>query len=468
MNRHQMLVTALASGGAADTTAPTVASFTVATPSASLDIPIAAFTASEPGAYFLITENSTPPAVGAAGWNLTAPTIYTVAAQGAYTLYPWVKDGAGNISSVYGSPASVNVVILTLRDEFTTNASAPLTSPRSCEPGPGTLTIVDTGNKLSIASNKLTGGGVQGNGDPRFYGAGVTRVAGRFLTALLTPGNTDLSLVFGFSDSSSGVATGAILYFKRTATIKFLLPAEETIGAYASATAYQVGVSLRTAGALFFIKGGAFTEWTLLWVDNTLNAVTTYPEAGLLAGGGTQGVFTLDGLRMRDLPAPFDTDYGPATQQLAGARSAGDAFSHEANCFIKFVCTTRPSAGNVDLRFRQQDATNYWQITVDSAGALVLNEVVAGTPTQRATAAAGINNGHIITIIAEGSTIRGLSGGSGSPILRWTYASATNFATATSGVLSDVGTGGSISDIVSWPRTMSGTALSVLNATVNP
>ena len=31
-----------------------------------------------------------------------------------------------------------------LRDEFTTPDAAPITSPRTCEPGPGTLTFVDT------------------------------------------------------------------------------------------------------------------------------------------------------------------------------------------------------------------------------------------------------------------------------------------------------------------------------------
>lgn len=95
-----------------DTTAPTVASFTATTPASSLTITITAFTASEAGVYFIITESSTPPAIGAEGWNLTAPTTYIVAANGNYTLYPWVKDAAGNVSSIYGSPVSVNVSTL--------------------------------------------------------------------------------------------------------------------------------------------------------------------------------------------------------------------------------------------------------------------------------------------------------------------------------------------------------------------
>lgn len=45
---------------ASDTTAPSVSTFTVSDLSTSLAVPVAAFIASEDGALFLITENSTP------------------------------------------------------------------------------------------------------------------------------------------------------------------------------------------------------------------------------------------------------------------------------------------------------------------------------------------------------------------------------------------------------------------------
>ena len=42
------------------------------------------------------------------GRTASAPTGYTVANSGSYTLYPWAKDLDGNVSAVYGSPASVS------------------------------------------------------------------------------------------------------------------------------------------------------------------------------------------------------------------------------------------------------------------------------------------------------------------------------------------------------------------------
>ncbi|WP_224963378.1 CxxxxCH/CxxCH domain-containing protein [Geomonas subterranea] len=95
-----------------DMTAPTVATFTVNTPSGSRNIPIAGLTGTDVGtsvSRYLITTTSTQPAAGAAGWSATAPTTYTVAADGTYTLYPWVKDAAGNVSALSGLTRTVVV-----------------------------------------------------------------------------------------------------------------------------------------------------------------------------------------------------------------------------------------------------------------------------------------------------------------------------------------------------------------------
>jgi len=58
---------------------------------------------------YLITTSATPPAADAASWTGTAPTTYTVASDGSYTLYPWAKDAAGYVSAVFASPRAVVV-----------------------------------------------------------------------------------------------------------------------------------------------------------------------------------------------------------------------------------------------------------------------------------------------------------------------------------------------------------------------
>ncbi|MHB8086712.1 MAG: sortase [Anaerolineaceae bacterium] len=95
----------------ADTTAPAVASFSAASPSSSLEVTITDFSGTDNVAVtgYLITESTTPPSAGASGWSGTAPSTYTVTADGSHTLYPWVKDGANNVSAVYSAPATVVV-----------------------------------------------------------------------------------------------------------------------------------------------------------------------------------------------------------------------------------------------------------------------------------------------------------------------------------------------------------------------
>jgi len=48
--------------------------------------------------HWLVNEVSDRPAVNDPGWSVTKPSTYTLAGEGAYTLYAWAKDAAGNIS----------------------------------------------------------------------------------------------------------------------------------------------------------------------------------------------------------------------------------------------------------------------------------------------------------------------------------------------------------------------------------
>ncbi|UCH81011.1 MAG: Ig-like domain-containing protein, partial [Nitrospiraceae bacterium] len=94
-----------------DTTTPSVTAFTATSPSTSLDIPITSFTATDAGGVtgYLITVSATPPLPTNPGWQGSAPTTYTVGSDGTYTLYPWAKDAADNVSAVFATPATVDV-----------------------------------------------------------------------------------------------------------------------------------------------------------------------------------------------------------------------------------------------------------------------------------------------------------------------------------------------------------------------
>ncbi|HEY6000558.1 MAG TPA: hypothetical protein VI078_14830, partial [bacterium] len=95
----------------ADTTAPTVTSFTIPATSTSLTVPITGLAATDNVGVtgFLVNESMMKPSATAAGWTATAPASYTFATEGAHTLYAYAKDAAGNVSN--GASASVTITI---------------------------------------------------------------------------------------------------------------------------------------------------------------------------------------------------------------------------------------------------------------------------------------------------------------------------------------------------------------------
>lgn len=344
-----------------------------------------------------------------------------------------------------------------LRDEFSDTRAAGSVNGTPATPGPGTRAVVDVGLHLSVGSGILSiDGGESANGQPALYYGAITRAAGRAVIAQCTPtGTTTIRWPIGWGRAQSGVQGEHAL---RMGSGGSLQPVDNAgtgpvVGIYEAATPYLLALVLRSTGVFYLIQGGAFTQWTLLWLHGAANAATLYPGSA-----DYNGAYTHDFFRVADLGGPWLSDHGIATQRLAGARGAGDTFAHEADALIEFTVATVPTAGQIEARFRAQDTTNYWQVTVDSAGTLGLDEVVAGTPTQRGTAASVIVAGDRIVIMAAGATIQVYEANS----LHITYGSATNFATETSGKLEMLGTGGAVADLVSWPRVMSGTALKAL------
>lgn len=174
-------------------------------------------------------------------------------------------------------------------------------------------------------------------------------------------------------------------------------------------------------------------------------------------GAGTYAV-----TKASDGPEPFDTDTGLATDVKSGAVSAGTAFVHEANCIIEFTVDTLPAAGNIDCIFRYQDTDNYWVCRVNAPGALVLISIIDGSQGVPIFVDAIVSSGHRVVIVAEGSTIKLYSNN----VLRGTYSSATDAATATAGELDSLGTDGAVSDLIAWPRTLGATAATAQAASI--
>ena len=81
---------------------------------------------------------------------------------------PFKTLGGVMRGGVLGSGSGgLSAVQFLFRDDFITDEGAPMVSPRTAEPGPGTWTLVDGGNDVSIVGEELIIADENANNDQR-------------------------------------------------------------------------------------------------------------------------------------------------------------------------------------------------------------------------------------------------------------------------------------------------------------
>ena len=238
---------------------------------------------------------------------------------------------------------AVTGAVYLLRDNFSAAIAAGSLDNTKADPGPGTRDVVtDTNSKLSITGGALSfaTGGV-GAGDPGLWYTSQTRAVGR---ALMASVNVAVAApLIGWDSNQAGDIVGGIA-FAGSGNLQSKVNAL-TIGAYSTGVAYSIAVIFRATGEWLLIKGGAFTNWTLLWASPTNNTATVYP---VLTVNNTGSVHTVDDFRIpQDLiviqPLAYDTftradaalgsteTSGPDSQALTAKAWTGATFTISTN-----------------------------------------------------------------------------------------------------------------------------------------
>jgi Bacterial Ig-like domain len=314
-----------------DTTAPSVTSFTATSPTNSLNIPITAFAASDAVGVsaYLITGSATPPSAGAAGWSGSAPTSYIVASDGAYTIYPWAKDAAGNISAVYGSPASVTVdttaptvVSITRANDTPTNAASVNFIVTFSE----NVSDVDTSDFSLVNGAGLTGASVTG-----VSGSGTTYT----ISVNTGSGSDDLRLDLHDDDSITD-GTGNQLGGSGLANGNFLTGELFTIDQAAPTAGSLVAAKVTTAG-------GTTYSFTVDFSDNLAIDVTSLDGSDIRVTepGGFNQLATLVGVT-----PPGNGARRTATYQITAPGGAWDSADSGAYTIAQKANQVFDTAGN--------------------------------------------------------------------------------------------------------------------------
>lgn len=90
---------------------PTITTFSLPATSSSVTVPVSIAVDNPIGiSGYYLSEISSTPSAGDAGWSGSLPTFFTFSGKGPHNLYAWVKDFSNNIS--LRSDASVNILCL--------------------------------------------------------------------------------------------------------------------------------------------------------------------------------------------------------------------------------------------------------------------------------------------------------------------------------------------------------------------
>jgi hypothetical protein len=354
-----------------------------------------------------------------------------------------------NITAIMTTMNNGSLIVYRMRDEFTTARAAGTINNTLPEPGPGgPRGVLDTNNKLSITGGNLsfaTGG--LASFDPSFLNLeGNPRVAGRMVFAQVNY-SVGRIMVGWLNDKT---LTASAINLARRGMIDLNGAGSGTAPAAAGtvvnfttafSTNYIVCVAVRASGNQYFIKGGAFTNWTLIYIDSTGTDATLYPFISAL---GTTAVGTSSYLHVAQGPylAPpiisdgFGSAFGSTdglghtegVNDSVGRGGAGVAWTQQVGTWANtggsssaatlvggIAIATAPgvtadviarikitrSAGAGGLVLRYTDSSNYLYVNHDGTN-VFLKQVLAGVTTTLITGVA--------TYVANAMALVDLSG----------------------------------------------------------
>lgn len=208
-----------------------------------------------------------------------------------------------------GHGGAVGAFDYLVNDAYTSNLTAGNVDGTDAEPGPGVRDIDDSQDQITIASSALAFAGTKTPntfGDPAIWYGPFGRSVGLIMRVDVTPAATNKLFMVGWGNNNTAINNVAALRFRGAGDVT---PDQAGVGpslfSYA-ATTYQIALILRVSGYLAFIKGGAFTNWTLLYI---YAGNATQPMFASVQSNSAQ--LTVDNLIVpaaRWLPTPLISD----------------------------------------------------------------------------------------------------------------------------------------------------------------
>lgn len=275
-------------------------------------------------------------------------------------------SGLSGLTGLSGTAGGRRIYLL--RDLFTTTDAAPITDPRTCEPGPGALTFTDSTNKYAVLGKRLAiAGGNNGSTDPAFNSGAIARVAGR--AVVFSAQALSGACTYGISASAGNAGPTEIGIVTQGATLRGEVytagptwRGQAGLMAHLNGSAHEIAFVVRPTGYFAVVRENGV--WYLLWPHKTWSTDPIY-----VAACNYDGIGKLKHLRVLDLPKW--TNEANVYTNKAATPPADTNYTATADGFLEFTITWNTS----DIRsfyYRYQDATHYWLFKVNNDSNLIL------------------------------------------------------------------------------------------------
>lgn len=253
----------------------------------------------------------------------------------------------------------------------------------------GNQTVVDGGGDLSLSGGRVEVAAAVALNDPGIVATtGRTRALGLALVATIRAGLTTADWSIGWAAST--VVNSTLLRIREQNNDTFGIIDDGSslfLTDYLQpGLDYTVAVVCRATGAYYFVRGGRYTEWTLLWVGNAGATATLYPAWNSMATVGGQQIGPWKALTLPSWFVGAD-DYALATYHKATTVAGDTAAAASGDALVEHTITAATGVTQT-LQFRKSGASNYFEVRCNQGASTVdLYKVVGGVASLVATAA---------------------------------------------------------------------------------
>ncbi len=247
--------------------------------------------------------------------------------------------------------------------------------------GINTRTVVDTASKLAeTVANGLEFTGISATGDPGIWWSAQTRAGGLTACFRVKAVSGTIAHRAGWDTNQSGDIVEGI-YFVTGGIRAYYGGNQRNIlsSAYVVGTSYDFAISHRTSGGVWiWIRGGAFTDWTLGFVSNlgTTSPVSSAAIAQL------SGVFYVKPAKI-GVFSNLNTQYAGATERKAVSVNSDTITAASGDGVIEHTITAATGVTQ-ELMVRRTDDNNCVIIRMDQGASTIrVYEKAAGVETEK-------------------------------------------------------------------------------------